>query len=66
MNGCDANGQTTSFDVPMSTSNWKIRRFVPLKVRWWETLSGVVGSAAIRTIFCICLSAPQPRRPKSR
>ena len=53
----------TSVEVPMSTSNWKIRRFVPLKVRWWETLSGVVAGCHPDN-FCICLSAPQPRQTK--
>ncbi|MHB8144670.1 MAG: hypothetical protein ACYDEW_03415, partial [Vulcanimicrobiaceae bacterium] len=40
MKGCAAKGQMTSFEVPMSTSNWKIRRRVPEKVRSRTSWSG--------------------------
>jgi hypothetical protein len=33
MKGCDANGQMASPDVPISESNWKMRRRVPPKLR---------------------------------
>jgi hypothetical protein len=41
MNGCDANGQIASAEVPISVSNWKIRLGVPENVRSNETSSWI-------------------------